>query len=117
MLWLFFFHRFHQFVSFTTNSLKSLSLEWPPVARPHVGSINPPPTCHFLPQGRPPPPPGRDGEPAALSVPPAPLEGSPQVIREGRPLRGRPMGRRQDVDDECGRRLYLRFSRRKEAQE
>lgn len=56
MLWLFFFHRFHQLVSFTTNSLKSLSLERPPVARPHVGSINPPPTCHFLPQGRPPPP-------------------------------------------------------------
>lgn len=64
-----------------------------------------------------PPPPGRDGEPALLSAPPAPLEGSPQVIREGRPLGSRPMGRRQDVDDECARRLYLRPWRRKEAQE
>lgn len=31
-------------------------------------------------------PPGRDGEPAPLPAAPAPLEGSPQVISEGRPL-------------------------------
>lgn len=78
------------------------------VTRPHVGSIKSPATCHFLPLGRT----GRDEEPALLPAAPAPLEGSPQVIREGRPLSSRPMGRRRDVDDKCARRLYLRLGRR-----
>lgn len=111
-----------QIPEFSSFAMESLNVAPPPVARPHVGNIRPPPTCHFLPLGphpspTPPPPPGRDGEPALLSAPPAPLEGSPQVIREGRPLGSRPMGRRQDVDDECARRLYLRPWRRKEAQD